>query len=284
MRALSIIIPAYNEVDGLKEVLNSLQLVMARGTFPYEIIVVDDGSTDGTDKIPKMFHNIKVIQHPENRGYGSAIKSGIQAADKNADWIAIIDADGSYPVEAILELIKYTESYDMVVGARVNQPITRKPAKWVLTKIANYLAGEKIPDLNSGLRIFKRNIVERFWELLPPRFSFTTFLTLAMFCNNYSIKYVPIKYNPRIGKSKIKPIRHTSDFLILLFRTIVYFNPLKVFMPISIGLILLGLVIGFYSKFVLGKLMDISTITSIVAGIETAVLGLLADLIVRRSK
>lgn len=277
--SISIIIPAYNEekcigqvIDGIREKLTDIA---------YELIVVDDGSTDKTGNIARS-KSATIFLHPENRGYGAAIKTGVTHAQ--SDWILILDADGTYPVNAIPELLKYIDQYDMVVGARKSIPLSRRLAKWILAKLANYLAETKIPDLNSGLRIIRKDLISKFWSILPNGFSFTTTITLSLLCNGYFVKYIPIEYHDRVGKSKIQPVKHTWDFLVLILRTIIFFNPLRFFLPASIILILIGLFIGFYSKLVLGNLMDVSTITCVVTGVEIAILGFLADLLVRRTR
>jgi len=176
---LSIVIPAHNEEKAIGAVLDELIEVLEGQK--YEIIVVDDGSTDKTPKIVQQKDSIKLIQHHYNKGYGAAIKTGIKNATNEV--ILIIDGDGSYPVKAIPELLKEADKYDMVVGARTGKEVKiqlyRRPAKWFLSKLANYLAETKIPDLNSGMRIFRRKEVERFLNILPNKFSFTTTLTLA---------------------------------------------------------------------------------------------------------
>ena len=199
---LSIIIPVYNEEFSIIEVLTQIAAVMKNSEIPYEIIVVNDGSKDNTAKVLSESNlKIRLITHELNEGYGSALKTGI----KNAiyDYITIIDADGTYPAEKIPELLKYMQgyNYDMVVGARVGKkvkiPIIRIPAKWFINKIANYLSGTKIPDLNSGLRIIKKGFIEKYMHLLPDGFSFTTTITLALLTNNYRVGYIPIDYYKR---------------------------------------------------------------------------------------
>lgn len=163
MRAdkLSVVIPAHNEEKAIGTVLDELIAVLEGQT--YEIIVVDDGSTDNTAKIAQEKDPVKLIQHPQNMGYGAAIKTGIKNATN--DLILIIDGDGSYPVKAIPELLKEVDQYDMVVGARTGEEVKiqlyRKPAKWFLSQLANCLSETKIPDLNSGMRIFRREDVEK---------------------------------------------------------------------------------------------------------------------------
>ena len=278
---ISVVIPAYNEEKAIGAVLEELIEVLKGQT--YEIIVVDDGSTDNTTKIVQKKESVKLIQHPYNKGYGSALKAGIKSATH--DLILIIDGDGTYPVKAIPELLKEVDQYDMVIGARTGENVKiqlyRKPAKWFLSKMANYLSGTKIPDLNSGMRIFKKEDVIKFFNLLPSGFSFTTTLTLAYLSNDYNVKYVPIDYYERRGESKIKPFRDGFNFIMLIVRTITYFNPLKVFLPISIVLFVFSSAILLYDGIVHRDVADLSIIL-ILAAFQIGFLGLLADLIVRK--
>jgi hypothetical protein len=162
-------------------------------------------------------------------------------------------------------------------------PLVRRPAKWVLTELANYLASARIPDLNSGLRVMRKSALMRFMKILPQGFSFTTTITLAMLSNDYRVRFEPIDYHPRTGKSKIRPISDTLNFLTIIVRTIMYFNPLKIFIPISVSLFLLGVAVLIYSAFVLDRVMDVTVIVLISLSIQVAVIGLLADLIDKRS-
>lgn len=281
---LSVIIPAYNEekiisetIEGLKNQLSGLNLV-------YEIIVINDGSTDKTREILEKIPKIKTVNHSENRGYGATLKTGVKMA--RADSILIMDADGTYPYESIPELLKYAPDYDMVVGARtgknVKLPLIRKPAKYVINKLANYLTNVKIPDLNSGLRIIKKSLIEKFFNILPDGFSFTTTITLAALTNGYTIKYVSINYSKRIGKSKIRPIRDTLNFFQLIIRTILYFNPLKIFVPFSIILFLSGVLIFVLSYLFTPKAMDVSTTVFIISAIQMLAVGMMADMISKK--
>jgi len=281
---LSIVIPTHNEEKAIGAVLDELIEVLEGQK--YEIIVVDDGSTDKTPKIVQKKDSIKLIQHHYNKGYGAAIKTGIKNATNEV--ILIIDGDGSYPVKAIPELLKEADKYDMVVGARTGKEVKiqlyRRPAKWFLSKLANYLAETKIPDLNSGMRIFRRKEVERFLNILPNKFSFTTTLTLAYHTTGLLVKYVPINYFKRAGKSKIRPFKDGFNFIMLIFRTITYFNPLKVFLFVGFAFFLAAVFIFLYSALFSGRFMDVTTIVLVVAAIQTIIFGLLADLVVRRSE
>ncbi len=197
----------------------------------------------------------------------------------------IIDGDGTYPVKAIPELLEEVDNYDMVVGARTGKEVKiqlyRKPAKWFLSKLANYLVGTKIPDLNSGMRIFKKEAATDFFNILPSTFSFTTTITLAYLSNDYNVKYIPIDYDERTGKSKIKPFRDGFNFIMLIVRTITYFNPLKVFLPTSIVLFVFGFIMLLCQGIVTRNVADLP-IMLIIAAFQIGFLGLLADLVVRR--
>ncbi|MEW6740173.1 MAG: glycosyltransferase family 2 protein [Nitrospirota bacterium] len=286
LSGLSIIIPAFNEEDGIGHVLEHLSKIMSQVDFKCEIIVVDDGSQDGTYEKAKQYDNIVLLRNNVNRGYGASIKRGIRSA--RYDLICITDADATYPNEDIPKLIDKikTENADMVVGARigknVNIPLVRRPAKWVLQKVANLVSGQYIPDLNSGLRVFKKSVAMQFLSVLPNGFSFTTTITLALLTNGFYVEYIPINYHARIGNSKIRPMRDTINFLQLILRIALYFAPLKIFLPISGLLMLLGIFWGIFSKFVLGRFADTSTLIIVTSSIEVLVVGLLAELIDRR--
>jgi glycosyltransferase involved in cell wall biosynthesis len=276
---VTLLIPAYNEENGIGPVLEA---VKALG-LPGEILVVDDGSTDRTFEVASA-SGVEVIRHDVNRGYGQSLKSGILASQY--DIIVITDADGTYPNEQIRNLLSHMRTHDMVVGARtganVNIPLVRRPAKKFLNILANYLAGTEIPDLNSGLRAFRKDVAKQFFHILPSGFSFTTTITLAMLSNGYRVKYLPIDYHQREGRSKIHPIRDTLGFTTLIVRTTLYFNPLKVFMPLSGVVFLAAILLLIYSKFFLHRVMDISVIVLLSAALQIAVIGMLADLIDKR--
>jgi len=283
----SIIIPACNEEGAISSVLLSMVTELNKLGQPYEIIVVNDCSTDRTrDEVIASGLSITLLDHLENMGYGAAIKTGIKKA--KYDLIVITDADGTYPVKMIPELVNTAiqENHDMVVGARtglnVNIPFIRKPAKWVIGQLANYLSGVKIPDINSGLRVMKKSILERYIKILPDGFSLTSTITLAMLTNGHSVKYIPIDYYKREGKSKIRPIQDTFNFIQLIIRTVLYFNPLKIFVPLSCFLVLLAFFVLVGSKVFLGRAMDVSFGVILMAAVMVMAIGMLADLIDKR--
>jgi len=284
MNGISAIIPAYNEEGGIGEVLGCLREVLTATGRDHEIIVVNDGSTDRTGEIVREA-GVTILEHPANRGYGASLKDGIQQAQY--DNILILDADGTYPQDAIPALLKDADDCDMVVGARtggrVAIPPHRRFPKWLLRKMADYLVGMRIPDLNSGLRIFKKSAAIKFLNILPNGFSFTTTITVALLSNNYRVKFIPINYNKRTGKSKFRPIQDTFNLLNLILRTSLYFNPLKIFVPFSLLLFLLAVLVFIYSKFLTPQVMDITIIVIIMTAVQILALGLIADLVDKRT-
>jgi len=280
---VSIIIPAFNESSGIGYTLEQIKNIARE--LNCEIIVVDDGSTDNTCSIAESY-GIRVIKHSHNKGYGAALKTGIR--NSLYEIICITDADGTYPNDSIPLLIQeiIKGRNDMVVGVRTGEQVTmpkaRRLVKWILRKLANFVSGERIPDLNSGLRAFKKEAVLNFIKILPDGFSFTTTITLGMLVNGYSVKYIPINYNLRKGRSKIKPIRDTLNFIQLILRIGLYFAPLKIFLPLSGLLFILAIIWGMFSYFVLNKFADASTLTIIMAGIQIGAIGLLAELMNHR--
>ena len=282
---ISVIIPSYNERLTIKDTIENLK--KQTSSIDTEIIAVNDGSSDSTLEILRKIKGLKIINHETNKGYGASLKDGILAS--KGDWILIIDADGTYPPESIPTLLKYARDYDMIIGARtgknVNIPFMRKPAKWVIAKFANYICEEKIPDLNSGLRLFKKEIAMRFFSLFPEGFSFTTTITTACLTNHYRVKFVPIDYLKRKkeSKSSIKPIRDTIGFLSLLFRMSIYFRPLKIFVPVGLILFLGGLAKGTLD-FLRFSYVGSGDVMVVLAGLQILFLGFLADLTIKRTK
>jgi glycosyltransferase involved in cell wall biosynthesis len=252
----SIIIPAYNEEEGISSVIKGLISMDER----CEIIVVDDGSTDNTSRLASEA-GARVLHHPYNKGYGAALKTGIRNA--NRDIVLLMDADGQHKPEDACKLLQYMDEYDMVVGSRTSNShvsLLRKPGKKILSIIANYLSGTKIPDLNSGFRAINKSMAMDFMHILPNSFSFTTTITLAALTSGYSVKYIPIEAPKRVGTSKIKPFRDGFRFIMLIVRTIALFNPMKIVLPVSAILFLIGALysawsIAFFFKIPSGALL-----------------------------
>ena len=284
---LTVLLPAYNEQDAIRQVLAEIVEALSDESVRYEILVVDDGSTDRTPDLAEEFARscwqcpVRVVRCLENRGAGAARKVGIRKA--RGEVVVMLDADGSYPAAAIPDLLPHFPGYDQVNGARTSEqgtlPWLRGPAKWLIRKLACYLTGHKIPDLNTGLKAFKRETMLDWLWVVPDGFSCVTTMTLAFLTNGYAVKYVPVDYRPRIGKSKFHPVKDTLSYLATVLRMVLYFRPLKVFLPLS-GLVIAAGVLKSILSFLFTSSMQESDIVILVAGFMTCMLGLLAEVIV----
>jgi glycosyltransferase involved in cell wall biosynthesis len=288
---VSIIIPVFNEEKSVKNTLERVFKVCEKTGEKFEVITVNDGSRDNSLEVLNAIKkdkesNFKVINHLTNKGYGASLKDGIIEA--KYDNIVICDADGTYPIEKIPELLSNLENNDMVVGKRVGRylktPLIKSVPKFILDQVANIVVGRKIEDINSGFRVFKKSDIEKYFLIISDKFSFTTTSTLSYMSNNLSVKYIPIEYNFREGKSKVKP-KDASDFLFLIIRTVMYFNPLRVFFWPSVLFMFLGI-----GKFVFDLFnepyLNITTSAMLffLSGLQLLAIGMLADLIVRTRK
>lgn len=292
---VSVVIPAFEEQGAVRAQVEAVERVLSSCRFPYDIIVVDDGSQDQTAQ-EALKANARVLRHLENRGYGASIKTGMDAAKYNV--IVIIDADGTYPPEEIPTLVDMLESADMVVGARVGKkvhiPLARRPAKWFLGILANQIAGRRIPDLNSGLRAFRRDCLRQYNPILSNRFSFTTTSTLALLADDYRVVYHPIDYHERIGKSKITA-GHFVDFIMLVLRMAMLFQPMKIFVPLAVACGVLGVakvgfdVVSFIPRtgtfdwsFIYKPVLSTSSVLLLLVGLQLLLIGMVADGALRR--
>lgn len=284
----SLLVPAYNEEGAIEQTLADLDRDLA-DMRPYELIVINDGSVDRTqaliDGCRDRYPQLAVFEHPRNLGYGAALKTGLRRAHSNT--VAIIDADGTYPIDKLGELVGLLEdkSVDMVVGSRtgedVTYPLIRKIPKYFLISFASWIARQKIPDMNSGMRVFRKDVADRFLNIFPDGFSFTTTITLGMLTRNYRVHYEPISYHARVGDSKIRPIRDTLNFVKIIARVGMYFAPLRVLMPAALVL-LLGALISFGFDATQGNLTE-KTLLLFLFGINTMMFAMLADMIDKRS-
>lgn len=286
MLSVSIVIPAYNEAAAIGPTIEAIHQMMVQTHLDGEIIIVDDGSKDGTGDVAAASPHVRLFRHPQNKGYGAALKTGIRQA--RHDIVLITDADGTYPIDRIPYLVQQMEQHDMVVGARTGEnvqvPLVRRPAKYALTRLANYLSGVEIPDLNSGMRAFKRDIVVGYFRLLPSGFSFTTSITLALLTNDYNVLYVPIDYFKRTGQSKIRPIRDTINFFSLVVRVVLSYRPLRVFVPVAIVFLIISSIKVLYDIQAYDFHIATSTVVMLTLTFQTIVLGLIADLVVSLHK
>ncbi len=282
---ISVVIPVYNEQSSVKGVIEAIKSVLSCSRISCELIAVNDASTDGSSKVLEGIKGIKLLHHQHNKGYGASLKTGINAAKNNI--IVMLDADGTYPVEAIPKLLGYASDYDIVSGARVGCaariPFIRRPAKFILSVLANFLTGRRIPDINCGLRVIKRDNVTKFFHILPSRFSFTLTHLLACLTSEGSVKFVPIPYYKRSGKSTIHPIKDFIKFCTIIVRVVTYFKPLRFFALVAASLVWMALLVYFYNLVFLSKiLMDLTIIVFFLSALQIFLFGLIADLLVKK--
>ncbi len=272
---LSIIIPCFNEEQSIDRTLNELIAYLKTITVQYEILVVDDGSTDATpERLAK--HPVRVIRHQINRGYGASLKTGSSQAAY--DWLLFYDADGQHKPEYIASMLKEADHSDMVVGAREGYkgPFIRQPGKMLIRKVAEYLSGAHIPDLNSGLRLVKKELFKEFINLYPDGFSLSTTITIAALKNHYKVTYVPIAINKRTGTSTVKWSDMLST-LMLISRLIVLFSPLRLFITLSGICIALGTLSIIYNVIVFNWVFKETTYFLFTIGIIIFFFGVIAD-------
>jgi len=287
---VTIVLPCYNEEGHVVAEIERISAAMDASGYTYELVCVDDASTDGTlarlyEAAPR-FPNMEIVHFHRNGGSGVVRRLGSERA--RGEIVVWTDADMTYPNERIPELVQILEkdpTIDQVVGARTTEQGTYKalrvPAKWFIRKLAERLTGAKIPDLNSGLRAFRRSVSLPYLRLLPPGFSCVTTITVAFLANQHELYFLPIEYYKRAGKSKFKFIKDAYRYILQVLRMVMYFNPLKVLMPVALFLLGLGVVKGIYDVSAHPVKVAMDTVLIFVTGLIIASMALLADLIVR---
>lgn len=278
---VTVLVPAYNEELAIAHDLGVIKETLDNAGYEWELVVIDDGSTDRTAEIAEDFGAV-VLRHAQNKGPGGARMTGVRYA--KGEIVIMTDADGTYPNQDMPKLIEEVRNgYDMAVGARINERGTlrwlRTPAKMFIRQLASFMVGYPIPDLNSGMRAFRREVCLKFLGILPNTHSWVSTITLAMLANGYRVTYIPVEYFPRIGKSSFHPIRDSYNYLSLVFRTLTYFNPLKIFLPISFGMFLVGIGKLAYDLVTAQDIRD-GAVLLLVMPVVIAIIGMLADLVV----
>jgi len=285
-RRCAIIIPVYNEENAIAKTYDRVRQTTDKiNDFDFDLVFVNDGSTDSTKQILAGLDGATIIDHDHNRGYGAALRTGLEFTDH--EWVIILDADGTYPIEDLKDITSgAAQGFDMVIGARQGEGIRVNPmkriARWILRKVVHVLTGVMVPDLNSGMRIFRRNLYQEFKHLLPMGFSFTTTITVASLYSGYRIQFVPIKYFTRIGKSSIKPVQDFLGFMMLIIRLASYFEPLRFFVPLAVFVFTVGFLKGFQDFIYLNRIGNLSVIMML-SSLQVLITGILCDVLVRRS-
>jgi glycosyltransferase involved in cell wall biosynthesis len=283
---VSVVLPVYNERGHVGAEVERIRAALDASRYSYEIIVVDDGSTDGSAEELAAMAGIRLIRLGRNLGTGTARKAGTRAA--RGEIVVWTDADMTYPNEDIPRLVAALDGFDQVVGARTSEQGTRKlvrvPAKWAMRRLASYLVATPIPDLNSGFRAFRRDAGLQFLHLLPKGFSCVTTMTMTFLANGYSINYIPIKYAPRTGESKFHWWSDTKRYLTQIVRLVLSYEPLRFFMPLglTLGAIATGKLV--YDLFDKDFRVATNTLVVIFAAFQIVAIGLLADLVVQTNR
>lgn len=272
----SIIVPAFQESRNIGRVISSVLDVCAKSDFKSELIVICDGSTDGTGEIAEAA-GARVIRHAYNRGYGASLKTGIKAA--KGSTVIFMDADGQHNASDILRLVERRNSYDMVVGERAGtsgSPLWRKPGKIFLGWLANRLTGRKIPDLNSGFRALDREMALRILPLMPDGFSFSTTSTIAGFKGGYNIGYIAIEINKRANGKSTVSLLDGLNTIMLIIRIVTLFSPLRIYLSFSLVAFLIGLGFTLNSYIIFGE-SSIKGLIALLASVQFFLFGILVD-------
>jgi polyisoprenyl-phosphate glycosyltransferase len=280
---VSVVLPVFNEAPHLLAEVTRIRDGLERSSYSYEIIVVDDGSTDGSRQALAEVEGIRLLVFPTNRGVGAARRAGTMAA--RGDVVVWTDVDMTYPNDQIAGLVDQVEGWDQVVGARTSEQgrfgALRAPAKWAIRRLASYLVSTPIPDLNSGFRAFRRTTASNYLHLLPTGFSCVSTMTLAFLAHGHTVRYVPISYAKRSGRSKFRWWTDTKRYVTQVVRMVLTFHPLRVFLPIGIALLLTGLGKLVFDWTTRDFRLATNTLLIFLAAFNVISIGLLADLIVR---
>lgn len=276
----SVVVPAYNEGLAVGDVVRRIIETMTSTGQPFEVIVVDDGSSDET-AMGAASGGAMVISHPQNAGYGAALKTGITRA--RYDHIVITDADGTYPIDRIPDLMAHADRFDMVVGARTGanyrESWFKEPARIILGAMVQWVTGTAIPDVNSGLRVFRTTFARQYFHVISQGYSFTTTITLAALSNGYFVKYLPIAYHRRVGSSKVRLARDIPRTTQIVLQACVYYNPIKLFLTFAVGTAILAILA--WALYLLTESLPVGITAGLltVSVIHFIALGMLADLI-----
>ncbi|MFT5223441.1 MAG: glycosyltransferase involved in cell wall biosynthesis [Glaciecola sp.] len=288
---VSVVLPVFNEAGHIEQEVVRIRAALDASDHSYELVAIDDASTDGSAEVLERLAaqgSVRVITNKVNRGSGGSRRIGTR--ESRGRVVVWTDVDMTYPNERIPELVDELErqGVDQVVGARTSEQGTHKalrvPAKWIIRNLAQYLAETPIPDLNSGFRAFHRATAVPFLHLLPRGFSCVTTITMTFLANDHTVGYLPIAYGERAGVSKFHPIADTRRYALQVVRMILSYNPLRVFMPIGLLFLLLGMAKLGFDVFTKDLRVTTNTLLLMFAGFQILAIGLLADLVVRATR
>jgi glycosyltransferase involved in cell wall biosynthesis len=290
--AVTVVLPCFNEQGHVLEELERITVAMDASEYAdsYELLVIDDKSSDNTLELLRSaqpsYPHMRLMPFSRNGGSGTARRIG--SGEARGRIVVWTDADMTYPNERIPEFVRFLDEHpdiDQVVGARLTEEGTHKwarvPAKWLIRRIASYLAATEIPDLNSGLRAFRKDVSLPYLRLLPPGFSCVTTITMAFLSNQHAVEYLPIDYAKRAGESKFHPLRDAYRYILQVLRMVMYFNPIKVLMPLALWLFAIGVVKAIVDLSIYHFHLTTNSLLLLITGLLIASVALLADLIVR---
>jgi glycosyltransferase involved in cell wall biosynthesis len=283
---VSVVLPVYNEAGHLEDEVERIRASLEASPYSYEIVVVDDGSTDGSAERLACLEHVRLISFGHNRGSGAARRAGTRAAA--GEVIVWTDVDMTYPNDDIPRLVEALRGADQVVGARRKEAgsarVLRITMKWLIRKLAGYLSRTSIPDLNSGFRAFRASVGRQFIHRIPNGFSCVTTITMCFLMNGYVVKYVPIDYAPRAGRSKFHWWKDTRRYIVQVVRLVMFYDPLRVFVPIALVLFAVGT--GKLGYDIVANPVKVATNTLLVlfGAFQALAIGLLADLLVHMTK
>jgi len=283
---LTVLLPCYDEEEAIGPVIRELRDALAGWPGTWEILVVDDASRDASAARAEAA-GVRVVRRVQNAGAGTARTTGLRVA--RGRLVAMLDADGTYPAKHLPELLSYFPEWDQVNGARTSEqgtmPWLRGPVKWLIRKLAEWIAGRNIPDLNTGMKVFKREHMLHYLWAIPDGFSCVSSMTLAFLCNGHAVRWAPIDYRSRIGDSKFHPVKDAAKYAGTVVRIVMYFRPLRVFLPLALAVGAVAVAKGFWSWRISAQhTLQESDIIIALAAVMIGVVGLLAALIVAQRR
>ena len=275
---LSVIVPLYNEAATVAGLFEEIREVMDSVGRSYEMLAVDDGSADGTAAALATLPFVRTLTHPYSKGNGAAVKTGLRHAVGR--WVVLLDGDGQHDPKDIPALLKWTDTHELVVGSRTwgsPQSWARRLANRFYNALASYVAGHRVEDLTSGFRVARREVLARFLPLLPNGFSYPATSTLAFLKSGFSVSFVQVTMRARVGQSKVAPLRDGVGVFLLIVKTTALFSPLRVFTPVSLASLGLGVLHALYKMLLLDARYTMLSVLFVTTGVLIFFIGLVSE-------